>query len=402
MARTPRGTPPSYRRHSSGQACVTVRDLSGRRREILLGKWNSPESKTEYARIIAEMAANQGAVARQSQDHVGQDDLKVNALILAFWKHAEAHYGKPGSKSSTTELKNLHDALRPLRALYGRSRAREFGPLALRTVREKMIEAGLSRSTINARINRIRRAFRWAVSIELIPPAVIQALESVPGLQRGRSKAKESKGVNAVPVDDIQKTLPFLPRPVAAMVQIQLLTGCRTEEILSMRVREIVLGEPNWEYTPSSHKNAWRGQRRVIPIGPRAQAILKEFLGPDPDKYLFSPRDAVEAIHEQRRKGRMSKPKPSELGKRSCSPGMKHGLRYNRRSYRQAIIRACRKAEIPAWTPLQLRHTAATVFRARYGLEAAQTVLGHAKADVTQIYAERDLARAHSVMAEIG
>ena len=120
------------------------------------------------------MAANQGTVTRQSQDHVGQDDLKVNALILAFWKHAEGHYGNPRSESFTTELKNLHDALRPLRALYGRSKAKDFGPLALRAVREKMIEVGLSRSTINARINRIRRAFRWAVSIELIPPAVIQ------------------------------------------------------------------------------------------------------------------------------------------------------------------------------------------------------------------------------------
>lgn len=402
MARTPRGTPPSYRRHSSGQACVTVRDLSGRRREILLGKWDSPESKTEYSRVIAEMAANQGGVVRQRQDHVGPDDLTVNALILAFWKHAEGHYGKPRSKSSTTELENLRDALRPLRALYGRSKVKDFGPLALRTVREKMIEERLSRTTINARVNRIRRVFRWAVSIELIPPSVIQALESVPGLQRGRSKAKESSGVAAVPVEDVQKTLPFLPRPIAAMVQIQLLTGGRTEEVLSMRGREVTPGVPNWEYRPGWHKNDWRDQQRVIPLGPRAQAILKDFLRPDPEMYLFSPKEVVEAIHERRRQSRKSKPTPSELGKRRKSPGLKHGLRYNRRSYRQAIVRACLRAGIPEWTPLQLRHTAATIIRARFGLEAAQTVLGHARADVTQVYAERDLARAHSVMAEIG
>jgi integrase len=51
---------------------------------------------------------------------------------------------------------------------------------------------------------------------------------------------------------------------------------------------------------------------------------------------------------------------------------------------------------------LQLRHTAATLIRSRYGLETAQVVLGHAKADTTEIYAERDLAKARSVMAEIG
>jgi site-specific recombinase XerC len=50
------------------------------------------------------------------------------------------------------------------------------------------------------------------------------------------------------------------------------------------------------------------------------------------------------------------------------------------------------------WHPNQLRHTVATEVRARFGLVAAQAVLGHAKADVTQVYAERDLTRAAEVM----
>ncbi len=37
---------------------------------------------------------------------------------------------------------------------------------------------------------------------------------------------------------------------------------------------------------------------------------------------------------------------------------------------------------------------AATRIRSEFGLETAQVVLGHAKADVTQIYAERDQAKA--------
>ncbi len=68
---------------------------------------------------------------------------------------------------------------------------------------------------------------------------------------------------------------------------------------------------------------------------------------------------------------------------------------------RQAFVRASRQASAPEWMPLQLRHTAATVVRSRFGLEAAQVVLGHARADVTQVYAERDLTKAHAVMAEI-
>ena len=54
------------------------------------------------------------------------------------------------------------------------------------------------------------------------------------------------------------------------------------------------------------------------------------------------------------------------------------------------------------WSPNQLRHAAASSVRRQFGLEAAQCVLGHAKADVTQVYAERDMALAAEVMGKIG
>ena len=54
------------------------------------------------------------------------------------------------------------------------------------------------------------------------------------------------------------------------------------------------------------------------------------------------------------------------------------------------------------WSPNRLRHTAATEIRRQFGLEAAQVTLGHATADVTQVYAERDLAKAVAIMREVG
>jgi len=54
------------------------------------------------------------------------------------------------------------------------------------------------------------------------------------------------------------------------------------------------------------------------------------------------------------------------------------------------------------WHPHQLRHNYATNVRREFGLEAAQVLLGHTKADVTQIYAERDMTRAATVAAKIG
>jgi integrase len=106
--------------------------------------------------------------------------------------------------------------------------------------------------------------------------------------------------------------------------------------------------------------------------------------------------------HARRSAARKSKPTPSEDARRAIRPGAKHSRRYCGDSYRNAILRACEKAGIEPWAPNQLRHTAATEIRARYGLEAAQAVLGHARADVTQVYAERDLAKAHEVMRAIG
>ena len=54
------------------------------------------------------------------------------------------------------------------------------------------------------------------------------------------------------------------------------------------------------------------------------------------------------------------------------------------------------------WSPNRLRHTAATEARKRYGLDAAQAILEHADAGVTQIYAERDWALAERVAREVG
>ena len=55
---------------------------------------------------------------------------------------------------------------------------------------------------------------------------------------------------------------------------------------------------------------------------------------------------------------------------------------------------ACAVAAVAYWHPNQLRHNFATLARRQYGLEAAQVALGHSRADVTQVYAERDLTLA--------
>ena len=69
---------------------------------------------------------------------------------------------------------------------------------------------------------------------------------------------------------------------------------------------------------------------------------------------------------------------------------------------RRAISRGCAAAGVPAWSPHRLRHSAATNIRKDFGLEAAQLMLGHARADVTQIYAETNKIRGLEVAAQVG
>jgi integrase len=57
-------------------------------------------------------------------------------------------------------------------------------------------------------------------------------------------------------------------------------------------------------------------------------------------------------------------------------------------SYRQAIQRAAKQAKVSKWFPYQLRHLAATEVRNALGVESAQALLGHSRADMTQHYAQ--------------
>ena len=57
---------------------------------------------------------------------------------------------------------------------------------------------------------------------------------------------------------------------------------------------------------------------------------------------------------------------------------------------------------MPTWNPNQLHHSLATEVHKRFGVEAAQVLLGHVRAAVTQVYAGRNIGLAERVAAEIG
>lgn len=373
---------PSYRLHRpSGQAVVTLSD-----RDHYLGPWNTAASKDEYDRLIGEWLAN----GRNLPANGCNDSLTITEVVAAYWEFAKGYYVKDGKP--TGQLPGVKVALRILRQRYGKTLAREFSPLSLKALQDQMIEAGHCRRYINDNCGRIKRMFKWAVAQEMVPVAVYQALSTVPSLKRGRTIARESDPVRPVSDADVNAALPFMSGVVRAMVQIQRLTGCRPGEIRIMRPCDVATESDEWMFRPRTHKTEHREEERRIYIGPKAQAILRPFLQRDGEEYCFSPAESVAELLGRQNGVSNGRPKHSR----------KPGRHYTKDSYNRAIARACRKARIDPWSPNQLRHSRATELRSQFGLEAAQTVLGHSQADVTQVYAERDFDLARRIMLDIG
>ena len=387
----PATKPPSYRLHKpSGLAVVTIDGL-----DRYLGRHGTKASRSEYRRLIEAWHEDRRRLATVSAE-LTPYPMTVEELILAYWeRHVVSYYVKDGRP--TSERGNIRQALRFLRKLHGKTRARDFGPVALMAVRDTMIEAGRCRTLINKDVHRVRGMFGWATRCELYPGSRYEALRAVTALEKGRSAAKERPPVRPVDEDVVLATVPHLSPQVGAMVLLQLLTAARPGEVMAVRPRDVDRSDPAcWVYRPGSHKTEHLGRERVILLGPRAQEVLRPWLDRDPDDYCFSPFEVLEA--------RSSTGAVPATRRTSGPPAArpKPGGRYSKDSYRVAIARACRRGGVPEWTPYQIRHTAATSIRRRFDLEAAQVVLGHSKPDTTLIYAERDLARARSVMAEIG
>jgi integrase len=369
--------------------------------------------------------------------------LTISEVILPYWSHVETYYRHPDG-TTTTEANNIRLAMRRLRTLYGHTLAADFDALALETLRIEMIKERLARTRINRDMARVKRLFKWAANRKLAPLGVYQSLQTMEGLRAGRSEAIEPEPVRPVAEEVVQATLPFLRPQIAAMADLQLLTGMRPGEVVILRGIDLETSGSVWTYRPGSdqgrhgrHKTAYRGHQRTVLIGPRAQKVLRPWLRLNLEEYLFQPREARAQWEAEKRKNRKSKVPPSQQNRRKANPKRRPGDHYNVSSYDQAVAKAVRAANVarlcddckeahrekrklcglcpeiqacdtclpkmlPHWHPHQLRHAKATEIRREAGLDAARAVLGHRSPVITEQYAEIDAAKAAAVMERLG
>ncbi len=399
---------PKYCLHkATGQAYV---NHDGQR--LYLGLHGTADSEERYRRFVRELTNHSlPATTRPGKS------ICVVELGNVYRKFAEEYF-----QNSPASMDRIRICLRLLRDDYGRVPVDEFGPKCLQAIQRSMAENGKVRTYINHLAGTIRRVFKWGVSQELVPVTVHQALTTVSGLKRGRTQAREPEPVGPVPDAVVDATVPQLQPIVADMVRFQRLTGCRPGELVLLRPMDVNRSGKVWEYRPESHKTAYRGKERVVYIGPRSQAILRPYLLRPADAYSFSPAEAKDNHNALRREERKSSMTPSQRArKRKTKPQRAPGDHYTVNTYRQQIHRTINRINaerlqqaekegipakdvtlLPTWSPNQLRHTAGTEVRRQFGLEAAQVTLGHAKAGVTQVYAERDAELAREVARNIG
>lgn len=434
---------PSYRLHrASGQAVVT---LSGH--DHYLGVHGTAESHAAYARLLAEWQAGGRHLASRAPDKT------VDEVLAPYLLHAQAYYVKHGQP--TTQLDRVKRALVEVRRLYGSTPAADFGPSRLKAVRDQLVGQGLCRRYTNQLVDCIKRCWKWAVAEELVPPSAYEGLRAVEGLRRGRTSASESTPILPVEISVVEATAKHLTRDLAGMVLLGRHSGMRPGEVCALRLGDLDRSGLVWIYRPGSHKTEHHGRGRAVPLGPQAQAVLRDFLprecpgcglsdrpyrlgwnweagvcgpcsdrredlgivGPwptawryvgDPGAHVFSPAESIADAYATKRAARKTPVQPSQQ-LRARSREMSRARRsrpirdhWDASSYSHAILRTCRKHGIPDWAPNQLRHTYGTEVRQRFGLEAAQVILGHSRADVTQVYAERDSTLALRVAQEMG
>jgi integrase len=282
-----------------------------------------------------------------------------------------------------------------------------------------MIRARLCRNRINKDVARIKRMFKWGASRRMVPPGVCESLGTVEGLHAGRSEAVETEPVRPVAWEVVSAVLPHVSPQVAAMLELQYHTGARPGEIIILRTIDLDVSGAVWVYRPSTHKTHWRGQDRVILIGPKGQAVLRPWLRLNVEEFLFQPREARAQWEAARRASRRTPMTPSQAQRRpKRKPKKAPGVCYTPSSFANAVAKGVEKANterackackelnpsdrcsecvsqaLPHFHPHQLRHAKATEIRRESGIDAVRAVLGHRSPKVTEVYAEIDLHKA--------
>lgn len=357
---------PTVRHHKAKNLAYVF--LDGK--QVYLGRWDSDQSRAAYQDLLTRLKA-------ENADGNGSSGPTVGVLMVRYMNHVRANY-------SASQTENVRQMMIGLRDALSRLPIDQFGAPEAKQYRGRLAASGLARTTANKRLQLLRQMFKWGVVEGMVQAPTLEVIRCVPGFRRGREGIRDCKKVKPVADALVDWTLQFVSPTIGAMIRTQRLSGMRPAEVCRLNSLELKTSGDVWVFEPAEHKKDYLGIDRIIDIGPRAQKVIAPFL-------------------------RLNLRGPIFLTDRHQQP-------YTVSGYRRAITRAIERAvplcltETAAkawiasrrWHPNQLRHAHGTEVRSGMGLEAAQHALGHAKADVTQLYAEKSEAMRREVALRFG
>ena len=107
-------------------------------------------------------------------------------------------------------------------------------------------------------------------------------------MKRGRYEARETAPRRVVAQENIDAVKRIVCERSADLIDLQLMTGARSGELLNLTTGMIDRSGKIWFARIDDHKTIHHDAERVIVFVPKAQLILRKYLLADQSKWIFN------------------------------------------------------------------------------------------------------------------
>lgn len=206
----------------------------------------------------------------------------------------------------------------------------------------------LKPSTINRRINSIKRYFDWAKQKGLVQTNYSKSIKFVPTEKTSPKRMSDKE--EAALMYAVEKYGTLRDR---AMIIFMLHTGLRSMEVCDVQIEDVIMRKRGGYVVVRSGK---RNKQREVPLNRTARCALEEHI------------------------------RLSEISQSYLFPSSKTGKRLQERAIRHILQKYIRLAKLEGFSAHDLRHRFGYVMAERTPLHRLAQIMGHDNLNTTMIY----------------
>lgn len=339
--------------HSSGQARCTIGG-----KVHYLGAHGSLEAQQAYTRLIERWEAN----GRRPLDVAPtvEQVRTVRQLVADYLAYLDrsGRYHRDGVPTDGRRV--CKTALDEFAKGSGTVPITKLADVHIIRHRDTLeARAHLTRAGINKKIGLVRAMLRWARERHVLTREQWFGVAEIRPLTRHECGGRDwKKPKRAVSPEDVERVAAVAPPEVARMMRVHAAVGMRPGEVCAIRWCDIspstvdVDGVPCRIYTVARAKADRFGRATTYALPPTVVDMLGTPTAPG--DHVF--------------------------------PSPVTGGAYHRHAYRNAVARACERAQVQHFGPHELRHAFLTRAAQRYGVLAASAAGNHADTRTTSGY----------------